>query len=65
MEDQLFDGFTAADLEALTVALERSAENMGLGPGRHAEHKPANSGGEPPPEPKARRSGRRTVAASP
>jgi DNA-binding MarR family transcriptional regulator len=61
MESQLFDGFTADDLEALTAALERSAENMGLGPGRHAEHTPAHGGDEPGPKP--RRSSRRKVAA--
>jgi DNA-binding MarR family transcriptional regulator len=64
MEGQLFDGFTAEDLEALTVALERSAENMGLGPGRHPEHTPAGPGGNEP-RPKPRRSARPTVAASP
>jgi len=64
MENRLFDGLTAEDLETLTVDLERCAENMGLGPGRHSEHKPpepATKEGQPRP----RRSGRRTVGASP
>jgi DNA-binding MarR family transcriptional regulator len=64
MERRLFAGFAPEALEVLTADLERCAENMGLGPGRHSERKPAEAGlGQENARP--RRSGRRTIAASP
>jgi DNA-binding MarR family transcriptional regulator len=64
MEDRLFEGFTADELETLTVDLERCAENMGLRPGRHSDHGPPESGAPERPA-RSRRSTRRTVGALP
>jgi DNA-binding MarR family transcriptional regulator len=64
MEGRLFEGFTGQELETLTGDLERCAENMGLGPGRHSDHRPGDADAKVRPA-RSRHSSQRTVGASP